>query len=241
MVRLAGIERGDTVVEIGAGQGDLTRSIAEKAGHVYAVEVDGDCIHHLQDYAFQYANISVVHDDFLDVSLPRLSDGKRIVVMGNIPYKITGPILFRLLEARDIVARAYLTMQAEVAHRIVSKPFARTYGALSVVCQVLCHVKILFTIKASVFVPPPKVDSAYLSFIPKEEKTNLPLEFLKLVRICFQNKRKYLRYALSKAFSEEIIRALYDRMGFSDKVRAEEIAPDQFETIYLFLRNKGCL
>ena len=158
------------------------------------------------------------------------------MVVGNIPYKITGPIVFKLLEEREILSRAYLTMQAEVARRIVSRPHNRTYGAISVICQILCDVKILFTLKPSVFVPPPKVDSAFLTMIPKEEKKNVDNELLRFVRMCFQNKRKYLKYALSKTYPEDVIERIYSFMDFSDTTRAEEISTDKFEKMYNFMQ-----
>jgi 16S rRNA (adenine1518-N6/adenine1519-N6)-dimethyltransferase len=130
-------------------------------------------------------------------------------------------------------------MQAEVARRIVSKPYNRTYGSLSAVCQILCDVKILFTLRPSVFVPPPKVDSAFLAMIPKEDKRNVNNDVMPFMRGCFQNKRKYLRYALSKTYPDDVIERIYSFMKFSDTTRAEEISPDQFEKIYDFLQGEG--
>ena len=236
MVRLAQLKEDDIVVEIGAGYGDLTQSIAEKAGHVYAVEFDRDMIACLKMLAKKHGNITVIHEDFLKTSLSPFSADKNITIMGNIPYKITGPIIFKLLEERKIVSAAYLTMQAEVAGRIVSRSHKRTYGSISVVCQILCDVKILFTLRASVFVPPPKVDSAFLQMVPKEEKKNIDRELLSFVRASFQNKRKHLKYALSKTYTEDMIERIYSFMEFSDTARAEEISPDQFEKMYNFVQ-----
>ena len=239
MVRLAKINEQDVVVEVGAGYGDLTQSIAEKARHVYAVEFDRDLIPRLENLAREFSNLTIIHDDFLKIPLSQFKIGKDITVVGNIPYKITGPIIFKLLEERKVMSGAYLTMQAEVARRIVSKPFNRTYGAISVVCQILCAVKILFTLKPTVFVPPPKVDSAFLSIIPKEEKKNVQKELMQFIRMCFQNKRKYLTYALSKTYPKDVIERIYAFMKFSDTTRAEEITPDQFEEMYDFLQRRG--
>jgi 16S rRNA (adenine1518-N6/adenine1519-N6)-dimethyltransferase len=171
--------------------------------------------------------------------LTKFKTSKDIKVIGNIPYKITGPIIFKLLEEREIIASVYLTMQAEVARRIVSKPFNRSYGSVSVVCQILTDAKILFTLKPSVFVPPPKVDSAFLSMIPKEGKKNIDKDLLHFIRMCFQNKRKYLKYALSKTYSDDVIERIYTFMQFSDTTRAEEIRPDQYEEMYSFLKGEG--
>jgi 16S rRNA (adenine1518-N6/adenine1519-N6)-dimethyltransferase len=239
MVRLANIKEDDVVVEIGPGYGDLTKSIAEKAGHVYAIEFDRDLISPLETLAGKYPNLTIIHDDFLKISLSQFKSDRNIIVIGNIPYKITGPIIFKLLEERELLSGAYLTMQAEVARRIVSKPYNRTYGALSAVCQILCDVKILFTLRPSVFIPPPKVDSAFLAMIPKEDKRNVHNDVMPFMRGCFQNKRKYLRYALSKTYPDDVIERIYSFMKFSDTTRAEEISPDQFEKMYDFLQGEG--
>lgn len=238
MVRLAEITTKDIVVEIGAGYGDLTKSIAEKAGHVYAIEFDRDLIPRLEKLASEHTNLTIIHDDFLKVPLSRFNIGKCIKVIGNIPYKITGPIIFKLLEERETLSSAYLTMQAEVAKRIVSKPFNRSYGSISAVCQILCDVKILFTLKPSVFVPPPKVDSAFLSMMPKEEKRGATKALLKFIRVCFQNKRKYLKYALSKVYPDHAIDRIYAYMKLPETTRAEEIRPDQFEEMFNFVKGE---
>jgi 16S rRNA (adenine1518-N6/adenine1519-N6)-dimethyltransferase len=236
MARFADISNEDVVVEIGAGHGDLTRSLAARAGRVYAIEVDHECIPQLQTLEKLHGNIRVIPGDFLKKSMREFGQKASIKVIGNIPYKITGPIVFKILEERDIIKGAYLTMQAEVARRIVSKPFSRTYGALSVVCQVLSDVRILFSLKPSVFFPPPKVDSVYLSLIPKDDKRGMDGEFMRFIRICFQNKRKHLRYTLSKAFDAESIAHMYEAMKFPPAVRAEEIEPHKFEEMYGFFR-----
>jgi 16S rRNA (adenine1518-N6/adenine1519-N6)-dimethyltransferase len=229
----------DVVVEIGAGYGDLTKSITEKAGHVYAIEFDRDLIPRLEELADHHTNLTIIHDDFLKIPLTQFIASKYIKIVGNIPYKITGPIIFKLLEERKVIASAYLTIQAEVARRIVSKPFNRTYGGVSVVCQILTDAKILFMLKPSVFVPPPKVNSAFLSMIPKEGKRDINNDLLHFIRMCFQNRRKYFRYALSKTYSENVIERIYTFMGFSDTTRAEEIRPDQYEEMYNFLKEEG--
>jgi 16S rRNA (adenine1518-N6/adenine1519-N6)-dimethyltransferase len=238
MVRLAEVTTQDVVVEIGAGLGDLTRSISEKAGRVYAIEFDRDLIPRLEDMTNAYPNLTIIHADFLKVPLSQFREKSYIKVLGNIPYKITGPIIFKLLEERFMISSSYLTMQAEVARRIVSKPFNRSYGSLSVVSQILSEVKILFMLKPSVFVPPPKVDSAFLSMMPRDDKRGIAADMMKFVRICFQNKRKYLRYTLSKTYPEEVINHIYEHMQFSDTMRAEEISPDQFEKMYYFVKDE---
>ena len=238
MVKVAGLNKDDVVVEIGAGQGHLTRSIAETARHVYAIEFDGDLLPGLETLSKVYGNVEVIHTDFLRVPLSEFKKGNPIKIIGNIPYKITAPIIFKIIEERVNVTGAYLTMQREVAQRVVCRPCSRTYGGLSVVCQLLTEAKILFYMRPSVFVPPPKVGSAFVSLTPRPEKIGVNGELLAFVRATFQNKRKFLSHCLSKMYDANRIEKLYDFMGFSPKVRAEEVEPVRFEEMFRFLKGR---
>lgn len=238
MVRLAGLTADDVVVEIGAGQGHLTRSIAETVRHVYAIEFDGDLLPDLKDLGRDQGNVDVVHSDFLSVSLSDFRKGGPIKVMGNIPYKITAPIIFKIIRERDSVAGAYVTMQREVAERVVCPPCSRTYGGLSVACQLLTEARVLFYMKPSVFVPPPKVGSAFVSLIPRPEKIEMNGGLLAFIRATFQNKRKLLSHVLSKRYGSDILDELYAFMDFSRNIRAEEIGPEDFERMYTFLSGR---
>ncbi|OPX95198.1 MAG: Ribosomal RNA small subunit methyltransferase A [Syntrophorhabdus sp. PtaB.Bin006] len=241
MVRLAGITRDDVVVEIGAGDGHLTRSLLDKAGFVYAVEVDREFIPRLLELEHDHGNLRVISGDFLRIPFSEFTKDGSIKVIGNIPYKITAPILLKILEGREVVESAYVTMQAEVARRIVSKPFTKTYGGLSVVCQLLAEVEIVFYLKASVFFPPPKVESAFVGIVPKEEKKAVDRRLIEFIRICFRNRRKHLRYALSREYGADIVNGLYESMKFSPTVRAEELEPARFEEMFYFLCRYGAL
>ncbi|OPY71544.1 MAG: Ribosomal RNA small subunit methyltransferase A [Syntrophorhabdus sp. PtaU1.Bin050] len=241
MVRLAGITRDDVVVEIGAGDGHLTKSLLDKAGFVYAVEVDREFIPRLLELEHDHRNLRVVSGDFLRIPFSEFTRDGNIKVIGNIPYKITAPILLKILAGREIVESAYVTMQAEVARRIVSKPFTKTYGGLSVVCQLLAEVEIVFYLKASVFFPPPKVESAFVGIFPKEGKKAADRRLIEFIRICFRNRRKHLRYALSREYGADIVNGLYESMKFSPTVRAEELEPARFEKMFYFLRCYGAL
>ena len=239
MVKASGVGPADTVVEVGAGHGDLTRALCEKAGQVYAVELDQSCAPHLTVLEAEYRNLKVIFGDILATPLKQFRGERDLKVIGNIPYKITAPILFKILGERRIIESAYLTMQKEIAMRIVGKPFTRTYGALSAVCQMLAAVKILFLMKPGLFVPPPKIDSAFLSMELKEEEKATDDGVMDFVRVCFQNKRKYMKYALTRHIGAERLDAVYRHMGFPPSVRAEEIEPAGFKEMFLFLQANG--
>ncbi len=236
MVRASHVGPEETVVEIGAGHGDLTRSLVEKAGLVYAVELDRTCSVYLEALAEEHANLKVVFGDILETPLAQFRGERNLKVIGNIPYQITAPIIFKMLAERAIIDSVYLTMQKEIALRIVSKPFARSYGALSAVCQIFADVKVLFLMKPGLFVPPPKIDSAFLSMELKEEEKGTDDGLIEFIRVCFRNKRKYLSYALSRHIGGEKLARLYHQMGFPPSIRAEEIEPLKFKEMYGMLK-----
>jgi 16S rRNA (adenine1518-N6/adenine1519-N6)-dimethyltransferase len=232
MVQSAGVTKDDTVVEIGAGHGDLTRAICQAAGPVYSIELDGSFKNYLEVLEEEYENLTIIFSDVLEVPFSRFGSEKKVKVIGNIPYKITGPILFKIIEERDFVESAYLTTQKEIGQRIVSVSHRRSYSALSVICRLVADVKILFLLKPGVFVPPPKIDSIYFSMVFKDDTRYIDSALMGFIKHCFENKRKYLKHALSKYYAEEQIAALYVSMGFSPSVRAEEIEPEQFVEMY---------
>ncbi len=235
MVRLSGVGMEDVVVEIGPGQGDLTSAIAHAAGSVYAVEVDRSFAPKLAELRSRCPHVQVVFADFLSVNLVDFARERKITVMGNIPYKITADILFRLLAEKRFIVAAYLTMQKEVADRLAGRPCNRSYGALSVVFQLYAEVKVLLTLKPSLFIPPPKVDSAYVAIRFKPDVT-VDDELIGFIKTCFRYKRKYLSHSLKERYETGKIAALYETFGFPPTVRAEEIEPERFLRMHGFLR-----
>jgi 16S rRNA (adenine1518-N6/adenine1519-N6)-dimethyltransferase len=236
IVRLSGVNKDDVVVEIGPGHGDLTRCIAEKAGFVYAIEIDRSFKERLDEVEKTYGNVKIIFEDFLEISLARFKADSKIKIIGNIPYKITAPILFKAIKERSVIESAHLTVQREIAERVVSKSHKRTYGALSVNLQLLSEVKLLFILKPTVFIPPPKVDSAFLSITFKEDERATDEKLLEFVKLCFQHKRKYMKNALMKHYDQGMIDSLYQFMGFPVSVRAEEIEPFEYKKMYAFLK-----
>jgi 16S rRNA (adenine1518-N6/adenine1519-N6)-dimethyltransferase len=235
MVQSADVTKDDIVVEIGAGHGDLTRAICKAAGPVFSIELDGSFRNYLEPLEEEHKNLTIIFSDVLEVPFSRFGGEKKVKVIGNIPYKITGPILFKIIEERDFVESAYLTTQKEIGQRIVSVSHKRSYSALSVICRLVADVKILFALKPGAFVPPPKIDSLYFSMVFREDAQYIDSALMGFVKHCFENKRKYLKHALSKYYAEDRIAALYVSMGFSPSIRAEEIEPEQFVEMYRHL------
>ena len=238
LVRLAGIGPNDVVVEIGAGEGDLTRCIIPHARLVHAVELDKHFKRSLGPLERLFPNVRVTFDNILDLPLRSFVEDSRIKVMGNIPYNITGDILFKLLSELDVVESAYLTMQKEVGERLVSKPCSRSYGALSVIFQLYASVRLLLKLKPALFIPPPEVESVFVAIVFDQERMKADQDLIDFIKACFRYKRKYLKHSLEPVFGRDRVGALYRFMGFEPSARAEQIRPEVFERMYTFVSSE---
>jgi 16S rRNA (adenine1518-N6/adenine1519-N6)-dimethyltransferase len=239
LIQIANVGIVDEVVEVGAGQGDLTAILCEHAGKVHAIELDRAFIPYLDDLGKRFNNLDVLHGDFLKVDLAELAAGRVVRVIGNIPYGITGPILFKLIDQKMFVADAYLTVQREVAERLVSPSHRKSYGSLSVVFQTLAEVTLHLVLNPRVFVPPPKVQSAFIGIRFRDAGLPADSGFPQFARGCFAHKRKQLRRILESRWDSDVVEALYRHMGFAPTVRAEEIEPEQFVEMYGVLKGTG--
>ncbi len=236
MVSLAGISADDTVVEIGAGQGDLTRTIASSALRVVAIELDREMIPHLEAARLAFPNVEIVSGDILGVDIAGLAGDRTVKVMGNIPYGITGPIIFKLIGERRSIDSAHLTVQKEIGERMTANPGTRVYGSLSVASQLVADVRVLMHIRAQVFIPPPKVDSIYLAMRFRDDAEDVDDALLAFIRQAFSHKRKFMRHALLEAFTEAEVETLYGKMDFPRSVRAETLEPCIFRRMFEALK-----
>ena len=190
------------------------------AGHIHAVEIDPLLTKHLREK--QYPNVTIYKADILKWDISQLSKGAKII--GNLPYYISSPILFRLLE-KNTWERMILMFQKELADRIVSKEGSKSYGRISVMCQVFCNVNIEFTVSRNVFQPKPDVDSAVLSFFPKSGHLPDIIPFSKFIKQAFSKRRKKLKNNLSEAYQTGVLDKWAD-------MRPEEISPHEFVKIF---------
>jgi 16S rRNA (adenine1518-N6/adenine1519-N6)-dimethyltransferase len=215
--------RGDAVIEIGPGQGALTRPLLERLDRLTAIEIDRDLAAALSQ-EFPPDRLDVVVADALEYDFSTLPSGARIV--GNLPYNISTPILFRLAKHADRVRDLHFMLQKEVVDRMVAKPSTPDYGRLSVMLQVRFAMTKLFNVGPGAFRPPPKVDSAVVRLAPLPEKMQCDEAlFEKLVREAFSARRKTLRNALPLAKDD------YEKLGLDPQLRPENLSPADYVRI----------
>jgi 16S rRNA (adenine1518-N6/adenine1519-N6)-dimethyltransferase len=226
-------------VEIGAGHGEMTRRLAQRAGKVFAVELDPRLARRLREVTAPFKNVEVVEGDVMAVDLEKLTGEGRFSVYGNLPYYITSPILHRLFEHAGRIAAIHIVIQFEVAVRIVAPPRRRDYGYLSVVSQWFSRPEIAFRIPPGAFRPRPKVASALVSLHMPGERAKHAVgdegAFLEFVKECFAQKRKTLRNNLRARLgerTEEVLR----HADLPADARAEQLTVPQFVALFKLTR-----
>jgi 16S rRNA (adenine1518-N6/adenine1519-N6)-dimethyltransferase len=226
-------------VEIGGGHGEMTTRLAQRASKVKVIEIDPRLARRLREVTAPFKNVEVIESDVMAVDFKKLTGGERFSVYGNLPYYITSPILHRLFEQADRIAAIHIVIQFEVAVRIVAPPGRRDYGYLSVVSQWFGRPEIAFQIPPGAFRPPPKVDSALVSFrMPGERaKTTVTDEnaFLDFVKECFAQKRKTLRNNLRARLGARTEGVLKEA-GLAANARAEQLTVAQLAALFQLAR-----
>jgi 16S rRNA (adenine1518-N6/adenine1519-N6)-dimethyltransferase len=224
LASLARLQPGDIAVELGAGLGHFTRALAATGARVIAVERDRELAPILRE---ELSGVEVVEADAKSFDLKAI--GQRVVVCGNLPYHLTSPILFHLLDQRSAVRRAVLLLQREVAERIAAPPGGREYGLLSVLVQHVAEVRIGLEVPRRAFTPPPDVESSALVlefFDSPRAEVRDERRFRALVKAAFQQRRKTLRNSLKKfpGGREALERADIDPMRRAETLSVEEFA-----------------
>jgi 16S rRNA (adenine1518-N6/adenine1519-N6)-dimethyltransferase len=231
----AGIEAGDTVVEIGPGRGALTDLLVERAGRLIAIEYDRALAAGLRERYASRANVEVVQADVLTVKLGEIA-GEPFKLVGNVPYYITTPILFHALERPRPSVAIYL-VQREVAERLVAPAGDGDYGALTVNVGAVADAELLFTVPAGAFRPPPKVESAVVRVTPKASPL-VPAEqeegFRSFVQSVFSMRRKQMQRILRSLWNLEPAQAdeRLSGLGIDPTARPETLSVGQFARMF---------
>jgi 16S rRNA (adenine1518-N6/adenine1519-N6)-dimethyltransferase len=219
----------DVMIEIGPGLAAMTNLLLQSLKQLRVVELDRDLVARLQK-SFDPEKL-IVHSadalqfDFASIPIP---NGKKLRVVGNLPYNISSPLLFHLAESASRVQDQHFMLQKEVVERMVAAPGGKTYGRLSVMLQWRYHMELLFVVPPTAFDPPPRVDSAIVRMIPIAQP--LACDQMKLEQVvskAFSQRRKVLRNCVAGMFTEnELIDA-----GIDPQARPETVPMEQFVTL----------
>ncbi len=218
---------GEWLVEIGPGTGALTLPLRERVGPLTVIELDRDLVRRWQESQ----DIQVIASDVLQVDFTQLGQqppaglqGPRMRVVGNLPYNISTPVLFHLLEHVDVVIDQHFMLQKEVVDRMVALPSTEAYGRLSVMLQWRYAMESILFVPPESFDPPPRVDSAVVRMLPREAPVPVDVRLLsELVRVAFSQRRKLLRHSLGPWLETRAYAGAFDV-----RRRAEEVPVDAY-------------
>jgi 16S rRNA (adenine1518-N6/adenine1519-N6)-dimethyltransferase len=236
IVETAALGEAAAVLEIGPGLGALTDALAERAARLYLVELDRGLAARLAERYAARPQVHVLEGDVLELPLDTLVDASPVTVVANLPYNITTPILFRLLELRERFPRAVVMVQREVATRLAAKPGGKDWGVLPALIQTFGDVRLAFRVSRHSFLPPPRVESAVVdvrwSRAPRVAVGDIEL-YRRVVRAAFNQRRKTLRNALgelakTRGLDGSALAGVFARAGIDPGVRAERLATADF-------------
>ena len=220
---------GDFVLEIGPGLGALTQQLAHNYKHVVAYEIDVHMVEILSETLEDYDNIEIIHEDFLKADLSKYP--QPLTVCANLPYYITTPILFKLMEYD--IAKMTVMVQKEISDRLTAKPNTKDYAALSIQMQYYFDIKTVLKVSKESFHPRPNVESSVIQFIPKNQ--SLPFnekDFFVFVKKCFQFRRKTLVNNLKTLELDCNYQEVLESLDINTNVRAESLTFNDYVRLY---------
>jgi len=223
----------DAIIEIGPGYGALTQKLFSATKNLIAVEIDNELAIGLQE---KFPELNLINEDFLGTDLFNLTSEKKLRIVGNIPYNITSPILFKLIENNTLIKDAVFMVQLEVAKRMTADRGTKDYGILAVILKYFTETDFCFKISPNVFYPKPKVFSALVHIHFKEmlhpvEEQKL---FMDTVKAAFGNRRKILKNSFSNSIFNEID---FSNSGADLSLRAENLSVDDFIKLSNHIKN----
>ncbi|MEM5786614.1 MAG: 16S rRNA (adenine(1518)-N(6)/adenine(1519)-N(6))-dimethyltransferase RsmA [Syntrophobacteraceae bacterium] len=243
IVQSADLKGGEIAVEIGPGLGALTRHLLPLAGKLHLIELDREMSAYLNERLPPGGAAQVHEQDALTFDFADLGrkEGTRLVLLGNLPYNISSPLLFHLLEAFPLIDRCVFMVQKEVGQRFAASPGTKDYGVLSVLLGNYASIRPLFTVGPNQFYPPPKVESLVIRIdFFKEVPSGPPFDFLRgFVSVAFQQRRKTLFNSLKGSFglSPGVLSDAFEGTGIDPKRRPETLSPSEFLALAEAVRN----
>ena len=222
----------DIIVEIGPGDGAMTKSILPSVKKMYLIEKDTDLLNELVLTLHKYKNSKIINQDILKYDFSIFDNPFRVI--GNLPYNISTEIIFKMCKINNIVDMHFM-LQKEVVDRMVSKPNSKIYGRLSVMAQAYFIIEKLFDISENVFLPKPKVKSSFIRLLPRKSVFNNDVHekvFSNVVKSSFEGRRKMIRKSLNKYLNDND----YNNINIDPKLRAENLTVGN----YLHISNYVC-
>ena len=232
IIKYIGLSKEDYVLEIGPGDGALTKYISVLVNDLIIIEKDSNLINELSLITEDNRKVKVHNIDVLKFNFSSIKTRMRII--GNLPYNISTEIIFKLCNVRNIIDMHFM-LQKEVVDRIISKPDSKVYGRLSVMAQTYFDTKKLFDVSENVFIPRPKVKSSFIRLIPKPQVfDNLKHElcFFDIVKSAFEARRKMIRSSLNNYLSEKDFASI----GIDSKSRAENLTVENYLSISRYVK-----
>jgi len=220
----------DLLVEIGPGQAALTRPLVESGAELHLIELDRDLVAELQKRFSDNSNVFIHSCDALKANIPRIAGNRPFRLIGNLPYNISTPLIFHVLESPELVTDMHFMLQKEVVDRMAAAPGSRTYGRLSVMTQFRSRVTPLFDVGPESFSPAPRVSSSIVRLEPLQTPPADAGSFDNLEQVvsaAFSMRRKTLRNSLRELFSADQILA----SGVDPGQRAEQLSLSQFAAL----------
>ncbi len=220
----------DLLVEIGPGQAALTRPLLASGAELHCIEIDRDLVAHLQQQFCAKPNVTIHACDALKANLPEITGNRPFRLIGNLPYNISTPLIFRVLGWHEQLIDMHFMLQKEVVDRMAAAPGSRTYGRLSVMAQFRCNITSLFDIQSQSFTPVPRVCSSIVRLQPRHGEPIDAVQQGSLERVvlaAFSQRRKTLRNSLKTLFSAEQI----ESTGVDSGQRAEQLSLSQFTAL----------
>ncbi len=235
IVSLGNISKDTLVIEIGVGAAALTRKLSKKAKQVLGYEIDITLKEPLKEILSGHDNVNIIFDDFLNRNIKddlKIFDYKNIMVVANLPYYITTPIITKFIDEKIDVEKIVVMVQNEVADRFSAIPGTKSYNSLTIFLNYYFDIKKAFTVSRNVFYPKPNVDSAIVVFSKKDKKIEVKAEdfFFKLVKDAFVQKRKTLKNNL-KGYDLDKINEVLKTFNKDVSIRAENITIEEFAQI----------
>ncbi|PTH57575.1 16S rRNA (adenine(1518)-N(6)/adenine(1519)-N(6))-dimethyltransferase RsmA [Staphylococcus agnetis] len=250
IIHASGIDERTGVIEVGPGMGSLTEQLAKNAKHVMAFEIDQRLIPVLKDTLSPYDNVTVINEDILKADVKtaintHLADCDKIMVVANLPYYITTPILLSLLESNLNIDGYVVMMQKEVGERLNATVGTKAYGSLSIVAQYYTETSRVLTVPKTVFMPPPNVDSIVVKLMKRSTpivQVNNEQQFFKLTKGAFGQRRKTIFNNYQNVFQDgkslkTEIMAWLEAAGIDPKRRGETLSIQEYARLYAELEN----